>query len=65
MYSFGIADNERGPIAFPAPVAAFGGIASGAGGSPPPPPEPVVRKEFPETWIWDSITEERLVFFNS
>lgn len=24
--------------------------------------EPVIRKDFPETWIWDSIADGRFIF---
>lgn len=41
-------------------VASFG-----FGGSSPAPLAPTIRKDFPETWIWDSvILEDRFVYFD-
>lgn len=48
------------PLAFS--YASFDGIG---GGSPTPKPITVnIRKEFPETWIWDSFMDTRLVIDN-
>lgn len=50
----------------PAGVAAFGAappplpqamsLSQASLSEPPPPPQ--IRKEFPETWLWQSITDE-------
>lgn len=32
------------------------GAAGGAAAPQPPPPQ--IRKEFPETWLWQSITDD-------
>lgn len=56
-------------IAFAPPMNAFQGLLPGVPGAPAPSPledrlpvstisPPKIRKEFPETWIWDNIDED-------
>lgn len=43
--------------------ASFGGAFPTGGFAPTQSQPPKVRKEFPETWIWDKITEEGFVVY--
>lgn len=58
------------PGCCPPPLAAYGGgqvlysLASPANAvnrAPQNPNPPKIRKEFPETWIWETVDEERLI----
>lgn len=50
MYGIGMAN--RNLVAMAAPMAATGMAVGGAGSAPMAPPK--VRKEFPETWLWET-----------
>lgn len=71
-FSGGLFGAPQNSVMFGAPAGgvAFGGAplplpqamcANQAHLSAPPPPPPI-RKEFPETWLWQSITDEYVVY---
>lgn len=58
----GMAGVPGMPMASPAIGMAAGGYMGGF--APPPPPPITVRKEFPETWMWDTFDDQVLVPLN-
>lgn len=50
--------EARGAVSFASASAIPGGML---GAAPPMAQPPRVRKEFPETWLWNEIASSRLV----
>lgn len=58
------------PLAFPAPPGVAFSLAQSSsvglgGGASFAPVAVKIRKEFPETWVWDTIDENRFVIYLS
>lgn len=62
-YESSVLFNKAGGGAVPVALSYAGQPGSFHKHSPPPPanppPPPRIRKEFPETWLWQSITDDR------